>query len=335
MSNALTVVLGWVGEARAPGASGESIAYALRIIEERARAARDLARLAIGVAVPAVEQNDLLDVILSQTLDALAIEAQRAKVALDLTTPSTGEHVPSGGELSQIVTNLVMNAMAHAPPGSTVRVTVDTSVRGVHVDVEDEGPGVPASRRTSIFDGDTTRAGGAGVGLRHARSVARACGGEVELVPTEGGAFFRVTWPHVGTMPSAPPSVARSRALDGMRVLVVEDDADVIALLDTALTARGAELVVARSAAELTKVMAPGRPPVAAALVDLSPIAADLAGAIATIRKSSPAAALVGMTGSAEGLPAELAGAGATCVRKPFEVPEIVAAIVSALARRP
>ena len=53
VSNALTVLLGWVAEAREPDATPEEVERALRIIEQRGRAARDLARRAIGAKVPA------------------------------------------------------------------------------------------------------------------------------------------------------------------------------------------------------------------------------------------------------------------------------------------
>jgi len=48
VSNALTVLLGWVAEARDPSAADEDVKNALRIVEQRARSARDLARRAIG-----------------------------------------------------------------------------------------------------------------------------------------------------------------------------------------------------------------------------------------------------------------------------------------------
>lgn len=330
VSNALTVLLGWVGEARAPGASVDSIAYALRIIEQRARAARDLSRRAIGVTMPTFETHDLLDHALTETLDALALEAQRAQIVLHFESHSgTAARVPAATDLSQIVTNVVMNALAHAPRGSTIAVTVETSPMGISVDVEDEGPGVAVGRQVSIFEGDSTRVGGSGVGLRHARALARANGGDLALIPTPTGAFFRLSWPRVGVMPSAPPSAARVHTLEGTRVLVVEDDADVTMLLETALGARGAKVTIAHDAAGLAAALAKG--PFDAALIDLSPIAADITGNVAALRAGSPGIALVFISGTVDALPdvtpGEVPPGGVRWVRKPFEVKEVVAAL--------
>jgi hypothetical protein len=65
-----------------------------------------------------------------------------------------------------------------------------------------------------------------------------------------------------------------------------------------------------------------------AALVDLSPIAQDVRGALQALRRGAPGLALVFISGSALGLPEGLEDAGVRWVRKPFEVSEIVAALV-------
>jgi CheY-like chemotaxis protein/anti-sigma regulatory factor (Ser/Thr protein kinase) len=327
VSNALTVLLGWIGEARAPGASAESIAYALRIAEQRARAARDLARRAIGVDMPVRQEENELDVIAADTLAALAVLAQQAKVTLRL-EGATGVRVPAGSDVSHVLTNLVLNALAHAPAGTDVRVTLESAPLGVHVDVEDDGPGVPAPRHRTIFEGDTTRPGGAGVGLPHARALARSAGGDLALVPTPAGAFFRLTWPRVGVAASVPPPGARARTLEGMRVLVVEDDADVTILLETALGARGASVTIARDSEDLRRALELGV--YDAALVDLSPIATDVGGAMAAVCASSASITIVFITGSADTIPTSLPPlhVGAVrWVRKPFEVAEVVAAL--------
>ncbi len=334
VSNALTVLLGWVGEARAPGASVESIAYALRIIEERARAARDLSRRAIGVSLPVADTHDLLDHTLTETLDALALEAQRAQIVLHFESQSgTAARVPAATDLSQIVTNMVMNALAHAPRGSTIAVTAETSPMGVSVDVEDEGPGIALERHASIFEGDSTREGGSGVGLRHARALARSNGGDLALIPTPAGAFFRLSWPRVGVMPSVPPSAARVHTLEGTRVLVLEDDADVTILLETALGARGARVTVAHDAAGLALALVKG--PFDAALIDLSPIAEDVAGNVAALVATSPGIALVFITGTVDALPEVISPGGVRWVRKPFEVREVVAALTETRKKTP
>jgi CheY-like chemotaxis protein len=296
------------------------------MVEERARVARDLARRAIGVQSATVDADAPFDAVLGAALGALAVEAERAGVRIDLRSTPTAR-VAGATSVSHILTNLVLNALAHAPRGSSI--TVDASVANGRfvVDVGDAGPGVDAARAESIFDGDSTRPGGAGVGLRHARSVARAAGGNLELA-TEGvvsGARFRLTWPRAGgSVPPPPMSAPRQRLLVGKRVLILEDDSDVATLLETALGARGAKVTVATTADELA-LAAVNRHD--AALIDLSPIADDVQGAIDRVRAGSPDAEVVLISGSAVGIPDALAEGRVRWVRKPFEVGEVVAAL--------
>ncbi len=326
VSNALTVMLGWVQESRADHATRESVAYALGIIEQRARIARDLARRAIGAGAKILDQDGQLDATLRDALDALAVMATRVGVRVRLVGAAAGVKVPAAGDLSQIVTNLVMNALAYAPTGSEVTVSAEaTTDRAGVIDVTDRGSGVAPARRDSIFEGDTKREGGAGVGLRHARALARAIGGDVELIADPHGARFRVTWPRLDGLPKPPQSVARIRVLEGTRVLVLEDDGDVIDLLEASLGARGAEVTIVRSHTELAAALTK---PHDAALLDLSPIAGSERAAFDALRMFAPNARIVVMTGNAEGLPKEIATDGVRLVRKPFEVSEIVAALL-------
>lgn len=322
VSNALTVLLGWVGEARAPDATPEAVAYALTIVEQRARIARDLARHAIGS--PRIDEQRPLGAIVEEVCKALVVEAQRTDVRLIVKSAETTATVAGALDVAQVLTNLVLNALAYAPAGSVVDVIVTVEDERCDVVVADDGPGVTVERREGIFQGDSLRPGGTGVGLRHSRALAQAWGGDVELLVHEGkGARFRVTWPRVDAIPRPPVSTSRVTDLSGMRVLVVEDDVAVTQLLETALDARGAVVTVATTAAQLTASLAKG--PFDAALFDLSPIAADAGGALEAFRKGSPAATVVLVTGNADAAPDALDGVNVELVRKPFEVREVLA----------
>lgn len=325
VSNAITVLLGWVGEARAPGASPEAIAYALTIIEQRARIARDLAHHAIGS--PRIDEQRALGEIVEEIGKALVVEAQHTNVRLIVSTPAPREataKVAGALDVAQVLTNLVLNALAYAPPATAVEMTLTVDDERCTVVVADEGPGVGADRREGIFRGDSLRPGGTGLGLRHSRALARAWGGDVELLQHEGrGARFRVTWPRVDSIPRPPVSTSRVSDLSGMRVLVVEDDLAVTQLLEIALDARGAHVTIAATAKELTSALAGA--PYDAALVDLSPIAADTAGALSALRASCPDATVVLVTGNADATPDVLEGVRVELVRKPFEVREVLA----------
>jgi CheY-like chemotaxis protein len=303
------------------------VSNALTIVEQRARVARDLARHAIGS--PRIDEQRELGAIVEELAKALVVEAQPTNVRLVVKPMSRADanaKVAGALDVSQVLTNIILNALAHAPHETAVELTVTADDERCFVVVADEGPGVGIERREGIFLGDSLRAGGTGVGLRHSRALARAWGGDVELLPHEGrGARFCVTWPRVDAIPRPPVSASRMSSLSGMRVLVVEDDVAVKQLLETALEARGAQVTIATTAAELTASLAFG--PYDAALVDLSPIAADTAGALGALRARCPEATVVLVTGNADATPDVLEGVTVELVRKPFEVREVLAVL--------
>ena len=124
-----------------------------------------------------------------------------------------GEHVPKGcivieipadihvvfdrGHLSQIMWNLVRNAWQHCQKNdASIVVVARQGYMGdaVIAELNDDGPGIPASTRTNIFEPFfTTRPGGTGLGLYIARELADANGAALELLPKGPGAHFRLT----------------------------------------------------------------------------------------------------------------------------------------------
>jgi CheY-like chemotaxis protein len=328
VSNALTVLLGWVAEARDVRANPEQLDHALAVIEDRARTARNLARRAIGAQTPIDERDDLLDAVVGQVVDSLSVEAHRVGVRLEVVGRCGGGlRIALAADAAQVLTNVLLTALEWTPCGSRVLIEPADEGAWASIAVEDEGPGVPSEKADSIFAGASTRQEGAGVGLKYARAVARAAGGDLELVSgaVPSGARFRMRWPRLDPAVAVPPpSAPRSQVMAGTRILVVEDDADVATLLETALEARGAQVVIARTAGELADA---ARREHDVALVDLSPIAEDVRGAIAALRRGSPHLALVFITGSAVGLPEGLDLEGAIWVRKPFEIAEVIAAL--------
>jgi CheY-like chemotaxis protein len=335
VSNALTVVLGWAETAR--GAQDEhTLKTALDIVATRASQARDIARRAIGASapqpVPSCMQGIADDAVLG-----LAVEAKRGQVIIDVQIdPVAGTlDVAAGPSLLQILTNLLMNAIAFSPKGSVVRLAVSaTAAERVHILVEDEGPGIPHEMRDRIFHGGvSSRRGGAGIGLRHAAALASRAGGELRLGHAARGTRFELAWPlaeeddpaQTGPAPQSAERPAAARpSIDGARILVIEDDDAVIELLELALEARGASVVSVKARADLPRVLSSGR--FDAALLDMSPLLGDVDGAVAELRRANPQARLVVMSGS---VPQANVSGAALWVRKPFEVREIVEALGS------
>lgn len=167
--------------------------------------------------------KDLLDV---SRIDAGRLELHREPVAVDGIIGAVVErtrHRPEGtgrsievevtGDLprvsadpdkvEQILTNLVDNALTHAP-GSAVRVAArEVNHGGIRLTVADDGPGIAPQQQRHIFEkfgrGRADRRSGTGLGLYITRGLARAHGGDVWCDSTEGeGTAFHVLLPSDG-----------------------------------------------------------------------------------------------------------------------------------------
>jgi len=102
--------------------------------------------------------------------------------------------------LHHIVDNLVINALRHTPPGTTVRVEGERHDKTIAITVRDNGPGIPPEERDRIFEPfyrlQPAATDGAGLGLALVRELVTANGGGVWIEDaTGGGASFRVELP--------------------------------------------------------------------------------------------------------------------------------------------
>ncbi|WP_052351643.1 response regulator [Deinococcus pimensis] len=160
--------------------------------------------------------------------------------------------------LTQVLTNLVSNAVKFTPGGTGVTVGATLSGGVARVTVRDRGPGVPAEFRSRIFErfaqadsGDTRQQGGTGLGLSISRAIVERHGGTVgfEDHPEGGTVFFF-------TLPATPEEAAPGPAPAGPAVLVCEDDQDVGALLGMILEQGGLRVDVVHSAEEAERRLA-------------------------------------------------------------------------------
>jgi signal transduction histidine kinase len=169
--------------------------------EQRERMAKEIGEVEALVASfiafarddPAEEARVRLD--LSALLQSIAddhIEAGRS-VSFDGEERLIVTGQPLG--LKRLFANLVENALKYAG-GAHIRMRRDDGA--VIVDVGDDGPGIPAAQRETVFEPFvrlSDGAGGAGLGLPAARSIARAHGGDIAIIDAEKGALLRVTLP--------------------------------------------------------------------------------------------------------------------------------------------
>jgi signal transduction histidine kinase len=185
VSNALTVVLGWLDVARSKLPEGPE-RDALEVARTHARLGYGIARQAIGAEVPDGTSGQAgARATATTAITGVTPEATRRGVELVIDSVTSGhQEIASVGPALQILTNLLLNAIAFTPRGRKVTLKVRDDGSHAIFTVQDQGPGIPEDRIDSIFEGPvSTRRGGAGVGLRHSHSLAESHGGSLCILP--------------------------------------------------------------------------------------------------------------------------------------------------------
>jgi len=333
VSNALTVVLGWLDVACSRH-DAHAIREAVEVARLHARLGHQISRSAIGAEVPEreSEQRSARSVLSAAALGVTPQAERRAvRVLIDSHDPGHAL-VRHASSALQILTNLLLNAIDFSPEGGEVIVSVRDVGSSVVFCVADEGPGIDPERvATLLCAPQSTRRGGAGVGLRHSATLARSHGGELRVARANPGAAFELRWPIAEARSSVRPSHQTKSLVRGARVLVVEDDAAVCSLVELALGARGAEVVLAASQAEFDAALT-NAVPFDAALIDLSPLAGEVSRAFDRLQDVCPGIPVILISGVASGMPEEVIDRVTAWVRKPFEMGEVIEVLGSHLA---
>lgn len=279
----ISAVLGWARLLRTGKLDPTASARAVEVIERSAAAQAqlvddllDVSRVERGELRLYVRPVDLLAVV-EAAVEAVrpAASARGTTIAVDL-APAAGSVVGDPARLQQVTWNLLSNAIKFTPHGGRVEVRLQRAGEHAALSVRDDGVGIEPSFLPHVFerfrqaDSSRTRAfGGLGLGLAIVRHLVEAHGGTVEAA-SEGagkGATFTVLLP-VGTRTATPAPHVRAiepipappgRALvglDGLDVLVIDDDADSLELVREALTQAGARVRGARSSREAVEAIA-------------------------------------------------------------------------------
>lgn len=324
VSNALTVVLGWVAEARDKLPPGE-VRDALEIAYSHAHRGHSAARRAIDGRDEAESSARSSESLVTDAVFAASREADKRRVVLRHDEGERDECVDHADAVLQILVNLLLNAIAFSPEDGVVSVSCQSTPGFVVFRITDEGPGVPTVQRSSLFTrGQSMRPGGAGIGLSYSHGLADKHGGSLRLLPSEKGAAFELSWP-VSEAPSRTSQrVPPASVLNGMKVLVLEDDAAVMAMIQMGFAARGIEVIPAGDVHELTALAQRGAS-YDAAFIDLSPIADDPQRALSLVRQGRSDVPVILISGSA--LPPQAQLDYSSWVHKPFEVAELCRAL--------
>jgi CheY-like chemotaxis protein len=217
--------------------------------------------------------------IVSAAIDAIGPTAVRKGVDVRVET-GTRELVVEGdrNRLEQITLNLLSNAVKFTPAGGRVEVRLCELDDEAELVVRDTGIGITADVLPHVFDhfrqadqSSTRRYGGLGLGLTIVKQLVELHQGTVtaESAGPERGATFVVRLPlaarhDADTRAGEPADLLRRRlgGLEGIRILLVEDEEDNLAVLTHELRVAGADVVAVRSAAQALQSLEAVRPDV-------------------------------------------------------------------------
>ncbi len=286
-NNILTAALGYVELASLQEASreraSESLENAVAAIERARSLTSQLLTFARG-GEPVRRVLRLPDLIRESAQFSLrgSVVVFRADLPDDLWPVKADET-----QISQVFHNLVLNARQAMPSGGEIRILARNIESGeVPADIASEGPfvevvvvehawGIDPETKSRIFDPYfTTKSDGRGLGLATAYRIVQRHGGRLSLAVESGvGCTFTVLLPAApGAEPKTPQVVNRSH-LGHARILVMDDDRDILALLHEVLEHAGYEMVAAMDGAsavdELKRAFSESRP-VDLAIVDLT-----------------------------------------------------------------
>lgn len=285
----LNAILGWAVMMRRRNPPPE-MDRGLSIIERNARSQAkliedvlDISRIISGKLSLSLAATNIADALAAaiETVTPVA-ESKGIRVVVEAIDPSLAI-TADADRIQQIIWNLLSNAVKFTPKGGKVVVRAYREGSSVVVVVSDDGEGIRPEVLPLIFDpfqqadaSITRRHGGLGLGLAIVKQLVLAHGGTVRAEsagPGQGSTFIvqlpaRSVGPAVAPAPRAASSIDLSPSkeqshgphLDGLRVLIVDDEPDALILVSEVLGDRGAETYLAKNAAEAIDKVTTVRP---------------------------------------------------------------------------
>jgi PAS domain S-box-containing protein len=283
LRNPLNAILGWAHMLRLGKLTEANAERAVETIYRNAQSQAqlvadllDVSRIISGKLRLNVRPVDLIYII-NAAIDSIRPAADAKSIRLQtMLDPAAGPISGDADRLQQIVWNLLTNAVKFTPKGGRIQVKVQRVDAHVELVVSDSGVGINKEFLPHVFDrfrqadASTTRIhGGLGLGLSIVHQLVDLHGGSVS-VHSEGegkGATFTITLPFVGVVndeneveaeaeavtPENPDAVTTFDGLPslrGLKVLVVDDEADTRELISEVLKEVGSEVITCRSVEE-------------------------------------------------------------------------------------
>ncbi|HZN06170.1 MAG TPA: ATP-binding protein [Pyrinomonadaceae bacterium] len=279
----LTSLLGWSSVLREAKRDEKVLNQGLEAIDRNARVQAqliddllDVSRIVSGKLNLDVRPLDISSVTRA-AINVVRPAADAKNIKLDYSAePGVGAISADSARLHQIVWNLLSNAVKFTPQGGQIMIRIEQDGPHAKITVKDTGQGIDAEFLPRVFDrfrqadSSTTRSfGGLGLGLAIVRHLVELHGGTVSA-ESEGvgkGATFSATFPLLTgrTEPiahSGETCAPEIRSLDGLRVLLVDDEAEAREIISTVIGRTGAEVKTCISASEALVKLVEWRPDV-------------------------------------------------------------------------
>jgi len=277
----LNAVIGWSRMLGSGRLDTESSKHALEVVERNAWAQKqiiedilDVSRVITGKLQLNLSPVDLVTVV-DAALDAVRPAMEAKEIKIETLIDSSLRMISGDADrLQQVVWNILSNAAKFTPVGGKIEISVNQVTGQVQIQVKDSGPGIDPVFLPHVFerfrqaDGSTTRMhGGLGLGLAIVRHLVELHGGTIAVENREDrdGAIFTVRLP----LPSGelrPETLANaagvfkegrgeSPSLEGLRILIVDDEPDALDLISVELAQHGAKVTGASNAQDALKAL--------------------------------------------------------------------------------
>src|SRR5471032_2471119 len=306
----LSAILGWAQVLRRGTRDQADLHRGLHSIERNARAQAQLIEDLLDMS-RITSDKVMLDMqtivpasVIASAIETLRPAADAKHITLNtIIAPNAGTIIGDPGRMQQVIWNLLSNALKFTPQGGQVTISVRRDSSYLTISVADNGIGIEAGFLPYVFDrfrqadASTTRKhGGLGLGLaivkhlveQHGGTVTASSAGEMQ------GATFTVRLPlsrQAGSEAAHKAGPASNDTglcdLSGIKVLLVDDEADARELAERILRGSHAEVCSAANAAQALQLMSSERPDVLVSDIGMPDI--DGLELLALIRALGPA----------------------------------------------
>ncbi len=326
--------------ARATGAIGSAVSSQVQIINDLL----DLSQVNMGKVALGLAPLDLAALV-RNIVDAIDADVAAKQQSLTREIPASLPVVGDAVRVEQIVWNLLTNAVKFTPPGGAVELRLALDGEMAKLTVSDSGIGIDPGNLTNIFDmfrqldtGASRKKPGLGIGLALVKQLAELHGGRVEARSEglEKGASFSVWLPVAGEPSANATGAAANGGFGGLRILVVDDEPELLTAFGDLLRGEGARVVSSEGATRALELARTEPFDVVVSDVAMPEhdghwLAAQLRGADET--RDLPMVAVSGRSRGADRQKAIESGFDAY-VGKPLDLDELRRAVSAAMARR-